>query len=126
MGSAAALLLPARTWIYVLLFGLVSLFLQVFVPYSSYVKYLKWLTLSLFAYVATAFFVRISWYQVLKATLLPQISWNKDYLTGLVAVLGTTISPYLFFWQASQEVEDLKSTRGEKPLKRSEERRVGK
>jgi Mn2+/Fe2+ NRAMP family transporter len=119
MGSAAALLLPARTWIYVLLFGLVSLLLQVFVPYSSYVKYLKWLTLSLFAYVATAFFVRISWYQVLQATLLPQISWNKDYLTGLVAVLGTTISPYLFFWQASQEVEEVKNNRGEKPLKRA-------
>jgi Mn2+/Fe2+ NRAMP family transporter len=100
----------------------VSLLLQILVPYTSYVKYLKWLTLSLFAYVATAFFVKISWHEVVRATVLPQLSWSKDYLTGLIAVLGTTISPYLFFWQASQEVEDLKSTRGEKPLKRARPR----
>ena len=100
-------------------FGLISLLLQIFVPYTSYVKYLKWLTLSLFAYVATAFFVKISWVAVLHATVLPQLSWDKEYLTGLIAVLGTTISPYLFFWQASQEVEDLKCTRGDKPLKRA-------
>jgi NRAMP (natural resistance-associated macrophage protein)-like metal ion transporter len=119
MGAAAQLLLPARTWIYILLFGFASLLLQILVPYSSYVKYLKWLTLSLFAYVATAFFVRISWHEVLHATFLPQLSWSKDYLTGLIAVLGTTISPYLFFWQASQEVEEVKNNRGEKPLKRA-------
>ena len=115
MGAAAQLLLPAKDWIYIVVFGLVSLLLQIFVPYTSYVKYLKWLTLSLFAYVATAFFVKISWVAVLHATVLPQLSWDKEYLTGLIAVLGTTISPYLFFWQASQEVEDLKCTRGDKP-----------
>src|ERR1035438_7577370 len=114
-----SMLLPGKDWIYVVAFGIVSLLLQIFVPYTSYVKYLKWLTLSLFAYVATAFFVKISWHEVVRATVLPQLSWSKDYLTGLIAVLGTTISPYLFFWQASQEVEDLKSTRGEKPLKRA-------
>jgi Mn2+/Fe2+ NRAMP family transporter len=119
MGAAAQLLLPARTWIYVLLFGIASLLLQILVPYSSYVKYLKWLTISLFAYVATAFFVRIPWSEVLLATVLPQLSWSKDYLTGLIAVLGTTISPYLFFWQASQEVEEVKKNRGEKALKRA-------
>jgi NRAMP (natural resistance-associated macrophage protein)-like metal ion transporter len=119
MGAAAQLLVPARDWIYVIVFGLASLLLQVFVPYRNYVNYLKWLTLSLFAYVATAFCVRISWYQVLHSTFLPQIAWDKEYLTGLIAVLGTTISPYLFFWQASQEVEDLNCTRGDKPLKRA-------
>ena len=119
MGAAAQLLLPARTWIYIVVFGVVSLLLQVLVPYSSYVKYLKWLTLSLFAYVATAFFVRISWYQVLHATLFPHLELTKDYLTGLIAVLGTTISPYLFFWQASQEVEEVKKNRGEKALKQA-------
>ena len=119
MGAAAQLLLPAPYWLYVVVFGLVSLLLQIFVPYSSYVKYLKWLTLSLFAYVGTAFFVKISWGEVLHSTFLPHLSWNKEYLTSLIAVLGTTISPYLFFWQASQEVEDLKCTRGEKPLKRA-------
>jgi NRAMP (natural resistance-associated macrophage protein)-like metal ion transporter len=119
MGAAAQLLLPARTWIYILLFGLASLLLQTVVPYSSYVKYLKWLTLSLFAYVATAFFVRISWHQVLHETFLPQVSWSKDELTSLIAVLGTTISPYLFFWQASLEVEEVKGNRGEKALKQA-------
>ena len=119
MGAAAQLLLPARTWIYILLFGIASLLLQVFVPYTSYVKYLKWLTLSLFAYVATAFFVRLPWPQVLRATFLPGLTWSKAYLTALIAVLGTTISPYLFFWQASQEVEEVKNNRGEKPLKQA-------
>ena len=95
-----------------------SLLLQVLVPYTSYVKYLKWLTLSLFAYVAAAFFVQISWSEVAHATFLPKLTWNRAYLTGLVAVLGTTISPYLFFWQASQEVEEVKNHRGEKALKR--------
>ncbi len=117
MGASAQLLLPARTWVYTLLFGIVSLLLQILVPYSTYVKYLKWLTLSLFAYVATAFFVRISWSEVLLATVLPRLSWSKDYLTGLIAVMGTTISPYLFFWQASQETEEVKKNRGEKALK---------
>jgi NRAMP (natural resistance-associated macrophage protein)-like metal ion transporter len=119
MGAAAQLLVPARTWVYTLLFGIASLLLQVFIPYSSYVKYLKWLTLSLFAYVSTAFFVRISWHEVLRATLLPHWSWSRDYLTGLIAVMGTTISPYLFFWQASQEVEEVKNNRGEKALKQA-------
>ena len=119
MGAAAELLLPARTWVYILLFGVTSLLLQVMVPYTSYVKYLKWLTLSLFAYVATAFFVHLSWPQVLHATFLPKLTWSKAYLTGLIAVLGTTISPYLFFWQASQEVEEVKNNRGEKPLKQA-------
>ena len=62
-----------------------------------------------------AFFVHLSWPQVLHATVLPKLTWSKDYLTGLIAVLGTTISPYLFFWQASQEVEEVKNNRGEKP-----------
>jgi Mn2+/Fe2+ NRAMP family transporter len=80
---------------------------------------LKWLTLSLLAYVATVFFVQLSWRQVLHETFLPELAWSREYLTGLIAVLGTTISPYLFFWQASQEVEEVKNHRGEKPLKRA-------
>ncbi len=119
MGSAAQLLLPGKTWIYVIGLGLGSLLLQVFIPYRTYVKYLKWLTLSLFAYVATAFCVHLSWREVLHATLVPQVAWKKAYLTGLIAVLGTTISPYLFFWQASQEVEEVKNHRADKPLKKA-------
>jgi len=119
MGAAAELLVHGPLWFYVLLFGTASLLLQLFIPYSTYVKYLKWLTLSLFAYVATAFFVRLSWSQILRASVFPRLTWSKEYLTGLTAVLGTTISPYLFFWQASQEVEEVKNNRGEKALKRA-------
>jgi len=119
MGAAAQLLVPGPTWSYIVLFGVVSLLLQLFVPYSQYVNYLKWLTLSLFAYIATAFFVHLSWRQALHASIFPTLTWSKDYLMVLIAVLGTTISPYLFFWQASQEVEEVKNNRGEKALKRA-------
>jgi Mn2+/Fe2+ NRAMP family transporter len=95
------------------------LLLQVLVPYTRYARYLKWLTLSLFAYIATAFFVHIDWRQALYSSVVPQLSWSKLYLTGIIAVFGTTISPYLFFWQASQEVEEVKTTPGEKALKRA-------
>ena len=88
------------------------------VPYSTYAKYLKWLTISLFAYVGVVFFAHVSWLGVIRATLLPHIELTKGYLTAL-AVLGTTISPYLFFWQASQEVEEVRNNRGEKPLKQA-------
>src|SRR5207302_2546663 len=75
----------------------------------------KWLTLALFAYMASAFFARPDWSQVLQGTLLPTLRCNRTFLTTLVAILGTTISPYLFFWQASQEVEE-EVSRGRKRL----------
>src|SRR5205814_6130624 len=84
-------------------------------------KYLKWLTVSLFAYVAVVFCVHVSWRAVLHATVLPHIQLTKEYVTALIAVLGTTISPYLFFWQASQEVEEVRNNRGEKSLKHAPE-----
>ena len=83
-----------------------SLALQVFVPYHRYVHVLKWLTLALFAYVGTMFTVDIAWAQLLRSLVWPELSFKRDYLTTLVAILGTTISPYLFFWQAGQEVEE--------------------
>lgn len=119
MGASAQLVLPARTWVYILGFGIASLLLQMLVPYTRYVKYLKWLTISLFAYILAAFFVHIPWVEVARSTLLPKVMWNKAYFTALVAVLGTTISPYLFFWQASQEAEEVTVNRGERPLKRA-------
>ena len=119
MGAAAHLLVPLHASIYVMAFGMASLLLQVFVPYTTYVSYLKWLTLSLFAYVATALFIRIDWRTALHSTLIPQLTGNKAYLTGIIAVLGTTISPYLFFWQASQEVEEVKKNDGEEALKKA-------
>lgn len=117
MAAAAYLLIPMPRAIYVTVFGLVSLMLQVFVPYTKYVKYLKWLTLALFSYVATALIVKVPWLDVLIRTVRPGVTLNDTYLTALIAVLGTTISPYLFFWQASQEVEEVNSNREEQPLK---------
>jgi Mn2+/Fe2+ NRAMP family transporter len=96
---------------------LVSVLLQVFVPYRRYVHVLKWLTLVLFAYVATVFVVQVPWQTVVTRMIFPHWSWKSDYVTTVVAVLGTTISPYLFFWQASQEVEEMRAETGQKALK---------
>jgi NRAMP (natural resistance-associated macrophage protein)-like metal ion transporter len=89
--------------------GVLCLSLQVLMPYSTYVHYLKWLTLGLLAYVATALAVDIDWPEVLKRTVWPNFHFTKDSVGLIVAVLGTTISPYLFFWQASQEVEEIRA-----------------
>jgi len=106
MGEALRLVVGGPAQLYAVVFGVVSLLLQVFVPYRRYVRLLKWLTLALLAYVATVFVEHIPWSQVLVSALAPHISWKPEYITTVVAVFGTTISPYLFFWQASQEVED--------------------
>lgn len=92
----------------VLLIGMTTftLILEIFVPYPAYARILKYLTFSLFAYIVTAFFVKQDWNAIAIATLIPQIALNKDYLFNIVAILGTTISPYLFFWQANEEVEE--------------------
>jgi NRAMP (natural resistance-associated macrophage protein)-like metal ion transporter len=106
MGNALKLLVGGPAQIYALGFGLVSLVLQINIPYQRYVRVLKWLTLALFAYVGVVFTVHIPWGVVLEKTFLPKLSLRADYITTVVAVFGTTISPYLFFWQASQEVEE--------------------
>jgi Mn2+/Fe2+ NRAMP family transporter len=80
---------------------------------------LKWLTLSLFAYVGTVFVVQINWREVLQGTFIPNISVKREYLAALIAVLGTTISPYLLFWQSGEEVELMESTLGEEALKKA-------
>ena len=84
--------------LFVVALGVATLIAILFLPYSTYVKYLKWLTLSLFTYVGVIFFVHVPWGSVLRATLVPHVQITKDYLAALAAVLGTTISPYLFFW----------------------------
>ena len=119
MGAATRLLVGGRLSLYSAIFGAISVLLQILVPYRKYVKYLKWLTFSLFAYVATVFTVHVPWSKVLQATLLPTFEWNRDYWTALVAMFGTTISPYLFFWQTSQEAEELRAHKNEAPLKRT-------
>ncbi|MEI6003202.1 divalent metal cation transporter [Paraburkholderia bengalensis] len=118
MGAAAGLLVPGPQQLYVVLLGGLSVVLQIFVPYERYARLLKWTALALLAYVAVAFIVPVRWGDVARAIVLPRISLTSDYLTTVVAVLGTTISPYLFFWQASQEVEEMRSARGQGPLRR--------
>jgi NRAMP (natural resistance-associated macrophage protein)-like metal ion transporter len=116
MGAAMQLIVKGSLLVYVVTFGALSLLLQVFVPYKKYVRYLRWLTVVLFAYVATAFLAHVKWGSALRATFIPSLTWSKDYWMALVAVLGTTISPYLFFWQASEEAEDVCLNRRAKPL----------
>ncbi|MFZ6722329.1 NRAMP family divalent metal transporter [Undibacterium sp. Ji49W] len=116
MGEALKLLIGGRAHWYAVGFGVISLLLQVFVPYQRYVRLLKWLTLALLAYVATVFVVQIHWSQVIQKALFPQLSWKPEYVTTVVALFGTTISPYLFFWQASQEVEEMEGDPAARPL----------
>jgi NRAMP (natural resistance-associated macrophage protein)-like metal ion transporter len=117
MGAAAQLLLGGSLIPYTVGFSAVSLLLQMYVRYTRYVAYLKWLTMALFAYVLTAFVANVSWGQALHATFVPSLTFNAKYFTALIAVLGTTISPYLFFWQASEEAEEVRDNRKEHPLK---------
>lgn len=117
MGTALKLLIGGSSVGYGALFALVSLLLQITVPYHRYASMLKWLTVTLFAYVLTVLMVHVPWGQVLYAVISPAISFNAKYLTTLIALLGTTISPYLFFWQASQEVEELEAHSDEESLK---------
>ena len=122
MGEATHMLFGGRAAVHVVWLGLGSLLLQVFVRYTSYVKYLKWLALSIFAYVVAVFFVDVPWMDVLKASLLPPIkSFHGEYLTMIVAVFGTTISPYLFFWQASEEAEEARDHPKEAALTKAPE-----
>lgn len=116
MGAAMKLLAGGSAHWYAIAFGIICVALQVFVPFPHYAPLLKALTLALLAYVATVFVVHVPWGEVLYRTLLPSISFKADYVIAVVAVFGTTISPYLFFWQASQEVEELRAAHGEEPL----------
>ena len=106
MAEALRLLLGGSAHVYALTFGLASLVLQVFLPYRLVVGVLKWLTLALLAYAAVLFQLHLDWAALLRGALTPRFSLDRDTLLTVVAVLGTTISPYLFFWQAAQEMED--------------------
>jgi Mn2+/Fe2+ NRAMP family transporter len=121
MAAALQLLIGGPLLAYVGLFTVMSVLLEIFVHYDSYVAVLKWLTASLFAYVACVFVVGVPWPEVLLRTALPHITFSNDYFTMVVAVFGTTISPYLFFWQAGEEVEDEKERPGARPLIRAPE-----
>ena len=107
MSDAVKLVIDGPRHIYSIIIGMICLLLQVFIPYHRYLPILKWLTLSLFAYVGTVFASHVDWSRVVSETLLPHISFDANYVLLVVGVFGTTISPYLFFWQAAEEVEDI-------------------
>jgi Mn2+/Fe2+ NRAMP family transporter len=117
MGESLSLVIGGLNHEHALIFASASTLLQVFVPYRRYSPVLKFLTLTLFAYVVTALTVNIPWSTALLATIWPRPTINANYFLMVVAVLGTTISPYLFFWQASQEVEDMNQGKVRRPLR---------
>ena len=115
MGAGLRLLLGGSARLYTVMFGILCIAAEIFVSYALYAGFLKWLTLSLFSYVAVVFAAHVPWSGALLATLVPHLTFSEDNAMALVAVLGTTISPYLFFWQAALEVEE-RSRRGVLPL----------
>jgi NRAMP (natural resistance-associated macrophage protein)-like metal ion transporter len=116
MGEALQLVVGGPQHGHALIFGLLCLGAQVFMPYQRYVGYLKWLTLALLAYVAVVFTVAVPWREVAVELVWPRLTFNAGTVTVIVAVFGTTISPYLFFWQAAQEVEELHAAPGSAAL----------
>jgi NRAMP (natural resistance-associated macrophage protein)-like metal ion transporter len=118
MAESGHLLLPGLpTWLYVIFFGAVCTLGQVLFQHVRYVSILKWLTLSLFAYFATLSVVHVDWSDFARGLFLPRFSLKREFWLTVVAIFGTTISPYLFFWQAAQEVEDTKAKPFDRPLR---------
>ncbi|NTW52041.1 MAG: divalent metal cation transporter [Chlorobiaceae bacterium] len=125
MGEVAELITGKNRHIMTAVFVFGTLLLQVFVPYHRYVSFLKWLTLSLLAYAAVLFTVHVPWGEVIHRTVLPRLRIDADSAAVVVGVFGTTISPYLFFWQASEEVEDMHMKAGAAPLLRDKKSAQG-
>ena len=115
MGAVLALIIPGPVLFFTAAFGMASVALEVGLSYARYASILKWTTLSLFSYVAVVFVSHVSWGEAIRGTLIPSFTFDKDHAMALVAIFGTTISPYLFFWQAGQEVEE-QHRRHVKPL----------
>ncbi|HVT01312.1 MAG TPA: divalent metal cation transporter [Patescibacteria group bacterium] len=106
MASAAGLIIGLPFVVLLIIFTITTLLLEVFVPYPAYAKILKYLTFSLFAYILTAFVIKEDWPKIISSTIIPRFSFSAEYYMNIVAILGTTISPYLFFWQADEEIEE--------------------
>jgi NRAMP (natural resistance-associated macrophage protein)-like metal ion transporter len=115
MGDSVALLTGVHARYYTLAFGILCVVLEVFLDYRTYASVLKWATLSLFAYIGVVAVAHVPWERALRSLIVPEFQWNAAYATGFVAILGTTISPYLFFWQAGEEIEEERRTHA-KPL----------
>ncbi len=122
MGASAQLIFKhGSPLIYATAFAIISILLQVFTRYVKYTQYLKWLSLALCVYIATAFLAHVRWKLALLGLFIPRPQWTGKYLAMFVAVIGTTISPYLFFWQSSMETEELKAAPDEDRLKKAPE-----
>ena len=121
MADALRLLIGGPIFVYVFSFATLCATLEVFIRYSRYVSVLKWLTFALFAYFGTVMAVKVPWVEAARGFFIPTLSSNAEFWTVVVAIFGTTISPYLFFWQASQEVEEIKNVAARKPLVKSPE-----
>jgi len=106
MAASVRLLVPIPQALLLVAMAGLMVGLEILLPYERYAKVLRWLTLSLVAYIAVLFVIDVNWGNVLRQTFIPRISWNRPQIAVLIAILGTTISPYLFFWQASEEVEE--------------------
>jgi NRAMP (natural resistance-associated macrophage protein)-like metal ion transporter len=106
MTASVNLLVPVNFTITAIVIAILIIVIELTIPYRNYAKFLKWLALSLFAYIITGFMIRPDWIGIFKEAIVPDLSWNRDYIFAMVAVFGTTISPYLFFWQTSEEVEE--------------------
>jgi NRAMP (natural resistance-associated macrophage protein)-like metal ion transporter len=119
MGDAIKQLVGGPHLLYVVAIAAVSALLQIFITYERYARVLRWLTLALFAYFATLMMVQVPWGEVARGLFVPTFSADPAFWTTVVAILGTTISPYLFFWQASQEVEEVRADHDAKPLVRA-------
>ena len=111
MAAALQLLIPVPQFLGVILFATMIVLAEVFVPYHRYAKFLRWLCLSLLAYFAVMFVAQVDWAQVGRDLIVPQFEWSKGDIALLIAIAGTTISPYLFFWQSAEEVEERRSTK---------------
>ena len=111
MGEVAELVTGVNRYVMTPVFVFSSILMQIFIPYHRYVFFLKWLTLSLLAYAAVLFTVHVPWSEVFARTVWPHLRFDASAATVVVGIFGTTISPYLFFWQASEEVEDMRNTR---------------
>jgi NRAMP (natural resistance-associated macrophage protein)-like metal ion transporter len=109
MGAAAQLIVPVNFVVLVLFFTALILILEIFTSYRTYARILKWLCLTLFSYVITVFLVHEPWGTILKATFVPHIEYSFEFFFIITGVIGTTISPYMFFWEASEEVEEERS-----------------
>ena len=112
MSSALGLIVPVQQWIGVVMFALLLAATEIAIPYHRYARVLRWLTISLLAYVAVLFVAQVDWAQVATSTLLPHFDFSRTSFSLLLALAGTTISPYLFFWQAAEEVEERKEVEG--------------